>query len=251
MFASSSAEAKKVWKKIDKDKAKLELASKGIKWKYITERSPWRGGWWERFCRSVKELLRKVLGKALLTYTELYTVLTEVEAIINARPLTFVGDDIRDQEPITPAHLATGRSLQSLPTPTDIPDDDAGLLKRYLYRQRLVSHFWRRWQNEYLQTVVYSSKVESRAITGKGGDIVLILEDKMPRGKWPLARIIETYPGKDKLIRTILLKTAKGQLKRPIQQCCKLELADHGDVNPTIIKSDVVLLQEIKVEKML
>ena len=95
LFASSSAEAKKVWKKIDKDKVKLELASKGIKWKYIAERSPWRGGWWERFCRSVKEPLRKVLGKALLTYTELYTVLTEVEAIINARPLSFVGDDIK------------------------------------------------------------------------------------------------------------------------------------------------------------
>ena len=151
LFASSSVEAKKVWKKIDKDKVKLELASKGIKWKCIEEHSPWRGGWWERFCRSVKEPLRKVLGKALLTYTELYTVLTEVEAIINAHPLTFVGDDIRDQEPITPANLVIGRSLQSLPTPADITDDDAGLLKHYLYRQRLVSHFWRRWQDEYLK----------------------------------------------------------------------------------------------------
>ena len=174
LFASSSAEAKKVWKKIDKDKVKLELASKGIKWKYNAERSPWRGGWWERFCRSVKEPLRKVLGKALLTYTELYTVLTEVEAIINARPLTFVGDDIRDQEPITPAHLAIGRSLRSLPTPTDIPDDDAGLLKRYLYRQRLVSHFWRRWQNEYLQQLSIRPKWNQEQPPVKIGDIVLI-----------------------------------------------------------------------------
>ena len=241
MFASSSAEAKKVWKKIDKDKVKLELASKGIKWKYIAERSPWRGGWWERFCRSVKEPLRKVLGKALLTYTELYTVLTEVEAIINACPLTFVGDDIRDQEPITPAHLAIGRSLRSLPTPTDIPDDDADLFKRYLYRQRLVSHFWRRWRNEYLQQLSIRPKWNQEQPPVKIGDIVLISEDKTPRGKWLLARIIETYPGKDNLIRTVLLQTAKGQLKRPIQRCCKLELADHGDVNPTIIKSDVVL----------
>ena len=114
LFASSSAEAKKVWKKIDKDNVKLEVASKGIKWKYIAERSPWRGGWWERFCRSVKEPLRKVLGKALLTYTELYTVLTEVETIINACPLTFVGDDIRDQEPITPAHLEIKIIIKSL-----------------------------------------------------------------------------------------------------------------------------------------
>ena len=170
----------------------------------------------------------------------MYTVLTEVEAIINARPLTFVGDDIRDQEPITPAHLAIGRLLRSLPTPADIPDDDAGLLKRYLYRQKLVSHFWRRWQNEYLQQLSIRPKWNQEQPPVKIGDIVLISEDKMPRGKWPLARIIETYPGKDNLIRTALLQTAKGQLKRPIR-CCKLELADHGDVNPTIIKSDVVL----------
>ena len=95
LFTSSTTEARKVWKKINKDQVKSELAPKGIKWKYIAEHSPWTGGWWERFCRSAKKPLRKVLGKALLTYTELYIVLTEVGAIINARRLTFVGDDIR------------------------------------------------------------------------------------------------------------------------------------------------------------
>ena len=49
------------------------------------------------------------------------------------------------------------------------------------------------------------------------GDIVLVSEDKTPRGKWPLAHIIESYPGKDNLIHNFLLQTVKGQLKRPIQ----------------------------------
>ena len=104
IFAFSLAVSLKVWKRIDQDKFGSELASKGIKWKFIVERSQWRGGWWEIICGSVKERPRK--GKALLRYTELYIVLIEVEAIINSRPLTFVGDDIRDEEPITPAHLA-------------------------------------------------------------------------------------------------------------------------------------------------
>ena len=81
LFASSSLEAKKVWKKIDNDKVKLELASKGIKWKYIAECSPWRGEWWERFCSSVKEPLRKVLGKALLTYTEFILFLQKLKQL--------------------------------------------------------------------------------------------------------------------------------------------------------------------------
>ena len=66
---------------------------------------------------------------------------------------------------------------------------------------------------------------------------MLISEDKTPRGKWPLARVIKVHPGKDDLIRTVLLQTSKG----PVQRLHNLELANHGDVMPTIIKPDVVL----------
>ena len=97
--------------------------------------------------------LRKVLGKALLMYTELYTLLTNIEDVINSCPLTFVGDDIRDLVPITPAHLAIGKSLKSLPIPTDVSTDDRHFLQRYLYRQRLVNHFWGRWHHEYLHNL--------------------------------------------------------------------------------------------------
>ena len=94
LFASSLENAKKGWKKSDKEKVTSEVASKDIKWEYIVEWSPWRGGWRERFCRSVKQPLRKSLWKALLINTEMHTVLTEVEASINTHPLTFIGDDI-------------------------------------------------------------------------------------------------------------------------------------------------------------
>ena len=72
--------------------------------------------------RSMKEPLRKVLGKALLSYQELETILTRIEAVINLRPLTTVSDDIRDLTPITPAHLEVGRFLFSLP---DLEDKDS------------------------------------------------------------------------------------------------------------------------------
>ena len=65
--------------------------------------------------RSVKEPLRKVLGKALLRYQEFATVLTRIEAVINSRPLTTVSHNFRDPTPITPVHLALGRSLFNLP----------------------------------------------------------------------------------------------------------------------------------------
>jgi len=73
LYKSQSSNSNKSWGDIDQDELQAKLASKGIKWKFIVERSPWRGGWWERLIRNVKEPLRKVLGKALLSYSELAT----------------------------------------------------------------------------------------------------------------------------------------------------------------------------------
>ena len=120
LFTQGSSVNKQLWDKIDQEKLQPKLSSKGIKWKFLVERSPWHGGWWEILVRSVKESLRKVLGKALLSYQELATVLTRIKAVINLRPLTTVSDDIRDLTPITPAHLALGRSLFSVP---DLEDE--------------------------------------------------------------------------------------------------------------------------------
>ncbi|KRY45615.1 hypothetical protein T03_10440 [Trichinella britovi] len=73
-----------------------------IKWKYITERAPWNGGYWERIVPTVKESLKKVLGNTRMKEDELRTVLCEREARINSRPLTFVGDYPNDPNPLTP-----------------------------------------------------------------------------------------------------------------------------------------------------
>ena len=48
----------------------LAGTSKGVTWKFITKRSPWRGGWWERFSRAIKAPLLKGVGEGLLTYSE-------------------------------------------------------------------------------------------------------------------------------------------------------------------------------------
>jgi hypothetical protein len=100
---------------IDYRKVESKLANERVTWKFITERASHRGGRWERVCRQIKEPLRRVLGKALLTYTEMYTVLTDIESTINFRPLTYIGDDIIDGKIITPALLAIGRDLNQVP----------------------------------------------------------------------------------------------------------------------------------------
>jgi hypothetical protein len=79
-------------------------------WKFIVPRSPWWGGYWERLVGSVKTALKKSLGNKSLTRVELETSLCEVEACINSRPLTFVGDSVDALTPLTPSHFLIGRN---------------------------------------------------------------------------------------------------------------------------------------------
>ncbi|PFX27383.1 Neurogenic locus Notch protein [Stylophora pistillata] len=159
LFTQGSSVNKGLWDRIDQEELQAKSTTKGIKWKFIVERFPWHGGWWERLVRSVKEPLRKILGKALLSYQELATILTRIEAVIKSRPLTTVSDDIRDLTPITPAPLAIGRSLFSSPDFVDeFSANKSTTRQQYLYQQKLIKHFWQRWRGEYLHQLSVRKK---------------------------------------------------------------------------------------------
>ena len=81
----------------------------GITWQFNVPRAPWWGGFFERMVRSVKRCLKKTLGNARVTYEEFETALIEVEGILNARPLTYLYEDL--EEPLTPASLCLVRRL--------------------------------------------------------------------------------------------------------------------------------------------
>ncbi|KRZ84096.1 hypothetical protein T08_12499 [Trichinella sp. T8] len=70
----------------------FHLASRFLKPLFINERAPWCGGYWECLVRSIKVALSKVIGRCHAKPDELHTVLCEMEARINGRPLTTVSD---------------------------------------------------------------------------------------------------------------------------------------------------------------
>ena len=226
LYDQPKSQSQSLWDTLNQDRIKSELSSKGIKWRFITERSPWRGGWWERFCRAVKEPLRKVLGRALLTFNELNTLLIKIEGVINSRPLTAVSDDNRDPLPITPAHLAIGRSLNQLPDAENdkLEESSKRIMERYLYLQRLLNHYWKRWRQEYLYQLTVRNKWQKETPPIQVGDIVLVSEDNISRGKWPLARVEKVHPGRDGLVRTATVRVEKSTLIRPVQRLHRLEI---------------------------
>ena len=101
------------------------------------------GGWWERLVRTVT-VLRKTLGKSVLSKVELETLLLEVEACVNSRSLTFVSDDVDGSQPLTPSHFLSGKAAGvRVPVVDDSAEVSASsLTEREEQRQNLLAQFW-------------------------------------------------------------------------------------------------------------
>jgi hypothetical protein len=87
------------------------LSNENIQWKFIPPRTPNFGGLWEAGVKSVKYHIKRVVGETVLTYDELYTLLTRIEACLNSRPLVPMSNDPNDLTAITPGHFLIGEAL--------------------------------------------------------------------------------------------------------------------------------------------
>ena len=203
-------------------------------WQFIPARAPWFGAVWERLIGLVKTCLKKVLGQALVTFEELNCILTELEAIINNRPLCYDPGDLNQLEILTPNHLLYGRRQRTFPKEIisweEISSDPTlgsteTVTKRFKYISHLCDHMWHRWKREYLSALreTHNNNVRG-AVWPKLGEIVLI-HDEGPRAKWKLGRIIGLFPGGDGVTRVVQLKTSVGVITRPIVKLYPLELS--------------------------
>ena len=223
-----------------------------IKWKFIAPRSPWWGGWWERLIRSVKSALKKSLGLKILSRVELETCLFEIEACINSRPLTFVGDTIESLNPLTPSHFLIGRGATYEPTlvkPTEITP--SYLRERFALMEQRLDLFWLRWSQEYLRNLPASVRGSKPVGQVKLGSVVLLREDHIPRLKWPLGLVSELFPGSDGVVRSVKVKTDRGVYVRSIQRLHDLEIVLNKDLdcfNESVGQQDLEVPESAAVE---
>ena len=105
-FKAASKVLNQVWRDILKSEdVQSYVANKRIEWSFIVELAPWMGGFYERLVGLVKRSLRKSLGRRMLTLIQLQTLLKEAEAVVNSRPLVYLGDDINSNIALTPGHF--------------------------------------------------------------------------------------------------------------------------------------------------
>lgn len=192
-----------------------------IQWKFNPPTASWWGGWWERLIRVMKDVLKRVIGRACLSYEEMTTVLCDCESIINSRPLTYISESDSDFVPLSPSLFL--QDLKEIGVPDCDAVDHKSLNRRVKYRLALQKDLRKRFRSEYLGMLIQRPKLKKWS-TISVGDVVLIGSDNQKRINWPLGRVTKLIPGKEGIIRLVKLRTARGEILRPIQRLFPLEI---------------------------
>jgi hypothetical protein len=218
-FVGAERELRKATSELDHSRIQGQLLHQNIAWKFNPPSASHMGGIWERQIRSVRKVLSALLHEhgSRLDDESFRTLLCEVEAIINSRPLTSVSGSPDDLEPLTPNHILTMKPFV-LPPPGHFQRDDVYLRKRWRRVQYLASLFWSRWKREYLLTLQQRQKWNKIQRNIQVGDLVLVKDDNLARCNWSMARVLSTVKDSKAVVRSVKLKTQSSELCRPIHK---------------------------------
>lgn len=220
-FVGANKELKRMWKSwkevgsADYD----ELSNLKVTWHFITPAAPHQGGLWESAVKGFKHHLRRVVGKQILNGDEWRTLLAQISAVMNSRPLAPMSDNPDDLNYLTPGHFLTGRNmLQILGSPQEtVP---RGSLDRFEHISYMNQQFWKIWQQEVLVEMQQRTKWTEEKPNVAVGDLVLVKDENMAPSHWRRGRVVEVYPGADGKVRSCKLRLPGKAMfmKRPIQK---------------------------------
>ena len=220
-LVSTEKELRKALRSLNSQQIQQNLLQKGVKWTFNPPHGAHHGGIWERLIRMVKRILQTVTGHQHLDDEGLQTVMCEIEAILNSRPLTTLSDDPNDLEPLTPNHLLNLK-VQPVMPPGLFTKEDSYAKRRWKQVQYIADLFWKRWTQEYLPLLQARQKWTLVKRNFQQGDVVLVADTNAPRGSWMLARVTEALPDSNGLVRIVRLQTKTSQLERPVSKICLL-----------------------------
>ena len=186
--------------------------SKKIAWKFVPLGGPHFGGTWECLIGMSKRLFFKIARSRKFKEDSFSTLICQVEALLNSRPLKSVSSDIGDVESLTPGHFLTGMTT-GLPSDTRISSNDRGTGKLLNNVISIMNEFWTRLLKE--PTLRQCRKWHSTIEKIEVGDMVWILENHTPRGIWPVGSVQKVNKCKDNVVRSCLVKTSRGDLVQP------------------------------------
>nr|XP_053620905.1 uncharacterized protein LOC128681202 [Plodia interpunctella] len=199
------------------------LAENRIDWSFNAPAASHFGGDWESNIKSLKTHLFRVVGDQILSFEELSTVLAQVEAVMNSRPLCrTLSNDPSEPLALTPAHFLNLTPLKFLPVLDVDENSKLHLLSRYDLLDRLVQSFWKRWKNDYLHTLQSRQKWTTATKPVTVGTVVILLTENVPPLHWPMGVVEEIFPGSNGVVRVVRVRTTTGTYLRPVVRLCPL-----------------------------
>ncbi|XP_038106811.1 uncharacterized protein LOC119766378 [Culex quinquefasciatus] len=208
------------------DRVQMYCQPKEITWSFIPPGAPNFGGLWEAAVKSTKYHLKRILKNAQLTFEQYATVLAEVEAVLNSRPLFATSTDPADPEVLTPGHFLIGRPLTAIPEPA-YEGTPTNRLSKWQHLQLLREHFWRAWRRDYLTTLQPRGKNRKKMPNVRPQMVVLLEEKNAPPLEWKMGIVTQTYPGPDGLVRTADVKVGGTVIRRPTSKLSVLPILDN------------------------
>jgi hypothetical protein len=195
---------------------------KEVEWTFNPPLASHQGGIWERMIRTIRKVLTALIYSSnRMTDDVLNTVMCEVETIVNSRPITKNSEDINDDMPLTPNHLLLLH--ENSPLPWGVFHGSDVYRKHWRQVQHISTQFWKKWTKQYLPELQRRQKWLQKVPNIKVGNLVLILDENLPRGLWPLGLVVETFMGRDGLVRSVRIRTKSNTLVRPITKIVLLE----------------------------
>ena len=169
----------------------------------------------------MRRVLNSIHSETTFTEEGFVTLITEVEGIINSRPLTPVSFVENLDRPLTPKDLLVIKPDSGLP-PGVVNDSHKFFPQRWRHIQHYCDLFWKRCVKEFLPSLVPREKWHSSRPNVCVRDIVILKNEDTPRAQWPLGRVLKVFPDSVGSVRSVIVKTSTGELKRPISKLCVL-----------------------------
>lgn len=212
--------------------------SEKIRWKFIPQLAPWHGGAYERLVAVVKHCLKRTLEKHMLEENQLLTIIKEVEAVVNTRPLTYVGAEM--DHILKPADFLTPGRCLNIQVLTDNLPLSGSVIKQQLIEgwkrgNMIMNEYKDMFVNQYLLSLrerYRNSPKQARVRSHKApqiGDVVQIKGDTKNRESWKVGKIVELIKGKDDLIRVAKVKVDTSIFTRSIAQLYPLEVEEEPE----------------------
>ncbi|EPB69804.1 integrase core domain protein [Ancylostoma ceylanicum] len=207
-------------------------ANRKIEWRFITPLSPWKGGFYERMIGLFKSIFRKSMGRNLLRLEQLHTLVVEIEAVLNSRPITPFYDNDSFVQVLRPIDFIVPEVELQIPKNARYdPTLTLKLSEWYKETTCILDRFWELWRKEYLAALMERQQARIRQPKytrniPEIGDVVIVGDQNTPRDHWPIALIVNLNRDDRNIARTATIKLAGNgkMLERSLNQLIPLEI---------------------------